>query len=406
MGRLRLGLVIAAATALVAMPSASGSPAPRAHVADVSTTFTLDPGTAASAKRTYAFKAHTAYTITVSGTITSHDPNAGTTCVHDAFFETCSSNPAVPWSKNYGIDVTQHGTSTGTTPGAPFATATFNSSNTYTWQVPKTWFYGDQMLDFWAWPYGPPYTPTTTYSGSFTVTIVAHGSMPAVTEQVPSPSSFGQTVTAPEPVPGGTALTTSPLLGGLGVLGAPVSVDVGGLTDADVALINSFRHQCYVDAAQELLHNIQQYATNDFSKVQKDFEQAFPLYYFQANTEIAECLAFVNAVVAGDAGLARDPASSAAATQASCPLKGVKLGVSGSGAHLHLRSVRFVRADDKSLLLKVGCTRRAGGRSFTVSTRSKHRPLSAMVGSRLRITVVRSRHDASGGRLSFAFRHR
>lgn len=174
MGRLGPALLAAAIAALVAMPSAAGS-APRAHTADTSTAFTLLPGTGTSSKRTYAFKKGTAYTITVSGTITSHDPSTNDTCMHDAFYVNCSPNPAVPWSSSAGLDVTEHGTTLGgVPPGNPGATVTFNSSNTYTWQVPKTWFTGDQKLDFWAWPYGSPNTPTTTYSGSFTMTIVAH----------------------------------------------------------------------------------------------------------------------------------------------------------------------------------------------------------------------------------------
>lgn len=182
-----LGVVAVAAIAL--LPSVADS-SPTAHTADVTTVLTLQPGTAASSKVTYAFKHGVAYTITVSGVIVSKDPANNSTCGHDAFYEGCSSNPAAPWSSSYGLDVTEHGTTLGgVPPGNPQATVTYQSSHSYTWQVPKSWYSFDQKEDFWAWPYGRPYDSTTTYSGSFTVTIVAHEQQ--VAQQCKAPFAAG-----------------------------------------------------------------------------------------------------------------------------------------------------------------------------------------------------------------------
>jgi len=64
-------------------------------------------------------------------------------------------------------------------------------------------------------------------------------------ETVPTPPTLGQTVTAPEPPPGSAAIATSPLLAMFGAVGAPVSVEVEGLSVRDQVIAN-VRHDCFV----------------------------------------------------------------------------------------------------------------------------------------------------------------
>ena len=60
---------------------------------------------------------------------------------------------------------------------------------------------------------------------------------------------------------------------------------------------------------------------------------------------------------------------------------------------------------DPQAPLKVSCKRHAGGLTISESTRSRHTPLSKVVGSRLRIGIVRAASDTAGGQLSVTFTH-
>jgi len=80
----------------------------------------------------------------------------------------------------------------------------------------------------------------------------------------------------------------------------------------------------------------------------------------------------------------------------------VKLSISGSGRHAPLKSFHF---GDPQAPLKVSCKRHAGGLTISGSTRSRHIPLSKVVGSRLRIGIVRAASDTAGGQLSVTFTH-
>lgn len=206
--------------------------------------------------------------------------------------------------------------------------------------------------------------------------------------QVPAPSSFGQTVTARKPPPGGAAVAASPELGAFGAVRAPVTVDVEGLSVRD-QVIAAARHDCYVNFTKTLFSVLKAIGK---SGVQQRYDEFVQVGITYLTPELAGCLALADALQQ------RLYAPAADVARASCAVTPVTLLFTGSGRKARLRSIR----GDRHPLLKVSCVRTAGGVRISVSTRSSA-PLSSVVGSRLRLGIVRSKKDSPGGQLSVTF---
>lgn len=215
---------------------------------------------------------------------------------------------------------------------------------------------------------------------------------PPTVETVPTPSAFDQTVTAPEPPPGGAALITSPALAMFGAVQAPVSVDVKGLSVRD-QVIAAARHDCYVQAVRAIRGAIASKLIGKWKSDLTNYRETLESFVLSS---LASCLAFVDAYEQ----VLKAPAADVA--RASCAETPVRLAITGSGRKARLKSFHL---GDTHQPLKVSCVRTAGGIRITLSTRSKHAPLSSAVGSRLRLALYRSTKDPSGGQLSVTFHH-
>lgn len=202
----------------------------------------------------------------------------------------------------------------------------------------------------------------------------------------PAPSAFDQTVAATAPPPGGVALAESPALGNA----RSVTATTGGLTVEDIQLIAGLRHTCYARFVGSLLgksreRKVYSVATNSYyTDIEADLEPDLPA----ALSELASCVAFVDAL---ESAVSQ---ASAAAVDAAASCRGLGVKVVKSGRRLKTRPIRAP--------LRVRCKRVAGGLAVTYSTRS-HKPLRQVVGSRLRVAVLRGRKDPAGGQLSFTY---
>ena len=163
-----------------------------------SETFTLQPGITAQQKHTAStYFAGSGTAVTVAGTITAKY-GSGTTCVYDAFYNSCGPAP-------HGIQYPniQFGTpgSSNTAPWVPpyGVIPAYRDDHTYAWNTGTT-----GRLYFWAVPNGRP-MPGYTYSGGFTMTLTPNEAPPATqpteTKTYPAPDP-GKTKTYPIPPPG------------------------------------------------------------------------------------------------------------------------------------------------------------------------------------------------------------
>jgi hypothetical protein len=214
-----------------------------------------------------------------------------------------------------------------------------------------------------------------------------HNGTSATIEQIPAPSSFDQVVSAPAPEPGGAATTESPPLDGSGDPTAPVSVDVSGLSVRDQLIYNA-RHDCYVQAVKALKGLAALRLVKQINAGLDTLEH----HGGQVLSDLAACVATADALA--------KQLYSAQDARAACSELPIVLSLRGSGQNARLRSVRF---GDRHSPLKVSCVRKPQGLRVTVAPRSKHVRLSSIVGSRLRIAIVRARTDRSGGQFSVAF---
>lgn len=230
-------------------------------------------------------------------------------------------------------------------------------------------------------------------AGSVNYTYRASAPAPPPTfEMVRTPSAYGQTVTAPAPAPGGAAVVTSPALAMFGAVNAPVSVDVEGLSVRDQVIAN-VRHDCFVQFVKAIKGLA---ALRLQTKWSAWYQTLFKRKQSALIAGLASCLAYADAYAQQLYGPSADFA------QVSCADSAVKLTITGSGRNARLKSFHFA---DRASALKVTCTRHLGGITVSVSTRSRHTPLSKVVGSRLRIGIVRAKSDTSGGQLSVTFKH-
>lgn len=231
--------------------------------------------------------------------------------------------------------------------------------------------------------------------GAGNVNYTYRASPPAPTptfEMVPTPPAYGQTVTVPAPAPGGAAVVTSPPLAMFGAVNAPVSVDVEGLSVRDQVIAN-VRHDCFVQFVKAI-HGLA--AARVQIKWSADWQQLFEQAQNRAIANLASCLAYADAYAQQLYGPSADLA------RVSCADTAVKLTITGSGPNARLKSFHF---GDPASPLKIACKRRLGGITISVSTRSRHTPLSKVVGPRLRIGIVRAKSDTGGGQLSVHFNH-
>jgi hypothetical protein len=221
----------------------------------------------------------------------------------------------------------------------------------------------------------------------------------------PAATAFGAAVTA-DVGPGAVGVFTSPTLpscGGARTIAAKadcgaVSVSIGGLTPDDLAAFADLRHDCLVNFVQSATFIL---------KNTLDLEKEYPFFFnyllTKAAADFARCVQLVDAL---QAFLASKAAASRALSGhlAACPVRPVKLALTGSGAGARPRSIRVGRRNDTRQPLRVTCTRGAGSLTLRIASRSAGTPLRSIVGRRLRIGIVRSPRDPSSARLSVTFR--
>jgi hypothetical protein len=233
--------------------------------------------------------------------------------------------------------------------------------------------------------------------GNLYYTYKASTPQSAVTvETVPTPSAFDQTVTAPEPPPGGNAIITSPSLAAFGVVSAPsaVSVEVNNLTVQDMVAIAAERHKCYVEFRTGVNWVLKLQKLEGRQDWDTNYTSAYRYAVVRQLGRLVDCLAFVNAV---EQVLYKKAAADIALV--SCATTPVSLSIVGSRSRPKLRSLRV----DKHPTLRVSCTHTAAGVRISIATRSRRTPLSSIFGSRLRLAIARSPHDSPGGQLSATF---
>jgi hypothetical protein len=80
-----------------------------------------------------------------------------------------------------------------------------------------------------------------------------------------------------------------------------------------------------------------------------------------------------------------------------CGGPSVSFALKGHGRKTKIKSVHVGAGK-----LHVSCAITTGGIAVTFSTRSS-KPLRALVGARLQLAVLRGKHDAPGGQLSFSY---
>ena len=217
-------------------------------------------------------------------------------------------------------------------------------------------------------------------------------SPPPTFEIVPTPSAYGQTVAAPAPAPGGAAVLTSPALAMFGAVNAPVSVDVEGLSVRDQVIAN-VHHECFVQFVKAIRGLAAARMQIQWSDAwQELFEQS----QNRAIANLASCLAYA------DAYEQQLYAPSPDFARVSCAETAIKLTITGSGSGARVKSFHF---GDPASPLRVVCRCHPGGITVSVSTRSRRALLSNVVGSRLRIGIVRAKSDTGGGQLSVTFNH-
>ena len=162
---------------------------------------------------------------------------------------------------------------------------------------------------------------------------------------------------------------------------------MSGLSVRDQIIYNA-RHDCYVQAVKALKGLA---ATRLVKQINAGLD-TLERHSAQVLSDLAACVATADALA--------KQLYSAQDASASCSVLPIMLSLRGSGQDARVRSVRF---GDSHAPLKVSCVRMAQGLRVTVAPRSKRVRLSSIVGSRLRIAIVRARTDRSGGQLSVAF---
>lgn len=219
----------------------------------------------------------------------------------------------------------------------------------------------------------------------------------------PTPSAFDQTVTAPEPPPGGEAIVASPALAAFGV----VSAGIQGVSAQDVAVVPA-RHKCFVTFTKNLFEHISRYPPSDRQEAIDDFTTDFVSYQLQGATrsyafkDLAVCLALVDALEAVTPNL-----TVADIARSSCgPIRPITLTLTGSGSRTRLRSFKVGNANDKHEAVRANCARSGATLSMSLTTRSRHTALRTVFGSNLALGIVRHHKDAGGGQLMIAFHHR
>jgi hypothetical protein len=215
-----------------------------------------------------------------------------------------------------------------------------------------------------------------------------HGCCPDPVELAPS-TAFGTTATVDAPAPGGAAVATSPKLPASGAVTATVT----GISKSDLAVIAAARNDCYTNFATSVLKGIDPKSARDtFSG------EAVILALFEQD-KLAACLGYVAAVQE----ILTEAANASAAAAGGCPLSRVKLSLSGSGANTRLGSFRVGSTRGGQQGLKVRCTLSGGRLTMSVAPPA-HKSLRKILGSRLRIGLVRGSSDPAGGKLGITFR--
>jgi hypothetical protein len=211
---------------------------------------------------------------------------------------------------------------------------------------------------------------------------------------VPPPAAFGQTVTFAAPAPGGAVELASPKLPPSG----GVTVELGGLSEEDTAVFAAARKDCIVNFTKMMRE------LTGATTLAEQITAEYTILFLTLGSQLEACMNYVAAVEQVVAERGAPPASASATS--GCPLKRVKLSLSGTGANTRLKSFRLSSAGGSHQALKVTCKRRAGKLTMTVASGSKRKSLRKIVGSRLRFGIVRSSKDPPGGNFAITFRRR
>jgi hypothetical protein len=214
---------------------------------------------------------------------------------------------------------------------------------------------------------------------------------PAPTVVVVPPASQWGAAVAGTVGSGGAAMNSSPLLGNA----TSVTATELGLTPEDYVVLAGLKHSCYASFVLGLL-GTRKRVSGYQGGILKSYDQLVGLNIPELLANLEFCLAFVD-VLAAAASTASVAHPAAVASQAGCGAADVRFVLRGQG-----RATKITGFHVGAGQLHVSCATVAGGLALTFSTAAST-PLRTLVGPRLQLAVLRGKHDAAGGRLSFSY---
>jgi hypothetical protein len=186
-------------------------------------------------------------------------------------------------------------------------------------------------------------------------------------------------------------MNSSPLLGNA----TSVTATELGLTPEDYVVLAGLKHSCYASFVLGLL-GTRKRVSGYQGGILKSYDQLVGLNIPELLANLEFCLAFVD-VLAAAASTASVAHPAAVASQAGCGAADVRFVLRGQG-----RATKITGFHVGAGQLHVSCATVAGGLALTFSTAAST-PLRTLVGPRLQLAVLRGKHDAAGGRLSFSY---
>ena len=410
----RVGAVVAGAAVLVATSASAGrAPAPAGHAA-ATKSIDLLPGLSTAQIARIPVAPGPAVQVTVSGLMRSVQAGTGRKYCYDAFYYNAEAGCA-SWTGNggsNGIWVGPPGWTGAITQTSQLqslnasGTPAFNPNHVYHLTLNLT---GKQLL--WAIPHGA--AGKDTWSGAFRLDFTGAPANPcgqtASAAQagispkpgcpptvLPTPAGFGQAVTGAAPRPGDAAVVSSPTIGALrGLMTAKLS---GTLTDDRV--IEIAKRQCFVNFTHDLVRLLQRATPAQISNLEAFTDN----YLINAalrlpKNNLGACLAFVDAAQATSAGVGAPAKTVLAAAAGSCLMSPITLSLTGTGATTRLTSFKVGGPST----LNTTCTTSAAGMTISIGAKASGTPLRSIVGSRVRLAIIRGANDPPGGQLSVTF---
>jgi hypothetical protein len=223
---------------------------------------------------------------------------------------------------------------------------------------------------------------------------------PSAIDLAPTPALFGAVVSVNAPAAGDEGADMSPPLGNATSADASVTgVSPDDVTFYTAAVIVLARQYCFVQAIKKVSAAVK---ANPFGIISSVEAEAGPVYDLLKLTgtaillNAASCMADASTISAVLDQLSATAAAHEAA--AACGVTPFTITLRSSRGKPRVKKLQIATRKG----LSVRCTRSAGKVVIHVASTSGQ-PLRKLVGPRLIVGIARSRHDSSGGRLTFSF---